>query len=119
MLRNMRFRYKIMSMPAVAALGFVLVLVTSLISRGRLVEVFERIQVGHVPAVELYDDLLDGLQQLRRQLQDAVAAEDPELVRATVETRDGMLSALDEATANPVLETGEVEAIREIGRAHV
>jgi methyl-accepting chemotaxis protein len=111
MFKNMSFRYKLFSLPLVATLTFLLVLLVALVlgqRNGRLLEDIER---GHYPAVELNRDLQETLDSVQRGLQDAVAAEKVEALGSTDELRDFFLAQLEEGRANPVVEAGEIDEL--------
>ena len=92
MMKDLRFGYKIISMPAVAILGFILILITSLSAGLRSRAVFDDIQHGYVPALQLFQRLGFELEQLQQGLQDAVSAADADLLADADLIRDSIVS---------------------------
>ena len=112
-LKDLRFGYKIVSMPAVATLGFILILVTSLSAGLRSKAVFDDIQNGYVPALQLFQRLDFELEQLQRALQDAVSAADVDLLEDADLIRDNMVLGFEAARKNPTLEDFRVAALEQ------
>ncbi len=113
MVRNLPFAYKIISMPAVAALGFVVILIATLMTGSQLRNVFDDIQNGEVPAQSLYRDLGFRLQGIQRGLQDAVAAADVDLLRQVDLDRDEFDGELSNAKENEKIDASRVEALEQ------
>jgi methyl-accepting chemotaxis protein len=94
MLRNVRFGYKILSMPAVAGLVALVVLVASLTTGARMASIFEDIRHGYVPAQVLYQKLQSTFEDVVRALQDAVMARDRDLLAKADGQRAELLGLL-------------------------
>jgi methyl-accepting chemotaxis protein len=98
-------------MPALAALGFLLVLVvlgTLGIRNGRLLGDIEN---GYFPAYEASDRLEETLGGIQRSLQDAVGAADRGLLAETDGLRDRFLAVLAEAGRNRTIEPARLQRI--------
>src|SRR5258706_6620794 len=74
MLNRLRFRTKLMLLPIMAAVGFVMVLAVSGFFAMRNQNLLVRVESGYYPAVETSQALNDDLKSIQRALQDAVAA---------------------------------------------
>ena len=113
MMKDVRFGYKIISMPAVATLGFILILVTSLSAGLRSKAVFDDIQHGYVPALQLFQRLGFELEHLQQGLQDAVSAADADLLAEADLVRDNIVLGFETARENPTLEEFRVVALEQ------
>ncbi len=111
MLKNLKFTYKILLMPLVAALALLLIVLVTLLVVARTGELNQQIQTGYFPASELNRDLAETLVSIQRGLQGAVAARDTEMLSATEELRDLFLGKLGTAKDNPTLAREEVERL--------
>lgn len=109
MLRNLPFSVKIISMPAVAGLGFVVILIASIMTGSQLRTVFDDIQNGEVPAQALYQDLGYRLQSVQRGFQDAVAAEDVDFLRQVDSEQAEFIAEITAAKENPKLDVARLE----------
>ena len=112
MFSRMKFRHKILIMPAIAAIGFVAVLVASLWAGARTRDVFTEVGKGYVPALELYLQLNHDLERLQRALQDAVAAGDEDLLAAADQPLAACTRRLEEAGRLPTVDAGSLEKLR-------
>ena len=72
-LRNLKFRYKLLLLPALAAVGFVVVLLVSFIYGRRNQRLLALVENGYYPAVSVSRSLNETLSQIQRGLQDGVA----------------------------------------------
>src|SRR5437868_7108841 len=86
LLARMSFAQKIGVLPAVAAIGFLAILVATLILGRSSLTHLTRIESGYAPAIESSRQLERVLATLQRNLQDAVAAKDT----ATLEASGGL-----------------------------
>ena len=111
MLKNWKFAHKTMSLPVVAAAGFVFILVVSWVLGARNSTLLTQMQSGHAPAVELSRDLEELLAAMQRGMQDAVAAADVERLSETESLHDRFLERLKQEEDNPVIEAGEIERL--------
>ena len=103
MLKNWKFAHKTMSLPVVAAAGFVFILVVSWVLGARNSTLLTQMQSGHAPAVELSRDLEELLAAMQRGMQDAVAAADVERLSETESLHDRFLERLKQEEDNPVV----------------
>jgi diguanylate cyclase (GGDEF)-like protein/PAS domain S-box-containing protein len=111
MLENLKFSQKLLLMPAVAGVAFVLIVVMTYWAGASNANLTQRIERGHTAALELGRDLETTLEQLQRGLQDSVAVDDVEMLRGTDAARDAFLDRLRTGRSNAVLDPDELGAI--------
>lgn len=108
MLENLKFSQKIVLMPAVAGVAFILIVVMTAWAGASNARLTRRIERGHTAALELGRNLETTLEQLQRGLQDAVAVGDPDMLRETDAARDTFLDELRAGRGNAVLDPEEL-----------
>ena len=96
MFGKLSFRFKLLSLPLVATLAFLAVLVVTLVLGQRSAALLAEIERGHYPAVALNRDLEHTLSLIQRGLQDAVAAEDAGRLGSIDALSDQFLSQIEE-----------------------
>lgn len=114
MWKDLRFGVKIISMPLVAALGFILVLMAVLSANHQSKLIFDEIQNGYFPALQLFSNAGFKLEKLQRTLQDAVSTADIDLLVQTEGLRDEILNNFSKAEQIPTLDSTEVGQIRDM-----
>ena len=82
-MRNFSLRAKILSLPAIAGVGFLVVLAISVIMGSRAQKAQSLVEKGHAPALQLSRDLELGLEAMQRAMRDAVGTSDTNAVIAT------------------------------------
>src|SRR5258706_2035078 len=112
MLNRLRFRTKLMLLPIMAAVGFVIVLVVSTYFAMRNQNLLIRVESGYYPAVETSQALNNDLTAIQRGLQDAVAAASPSALTEVDKLRDVFLEHTRQAIANPVADAQEIRALQ-------
>jgi methyl-accepting chemotaxis protein len=108
MLANRSFQWKVLQLPGLAAIGFVLLLLVTAASGVVSANRLRRVETGHGPLLQLSRDLEETLQSIQRGLQDAVAADSQDLLSGTDALRDSFLKEVEEARANPVGDPAEI-----------
>ncbi|HEX9982768.1 MAG TPA: methyl-accepting chemotaxis protein [Thermoanaerobaculia bacterium] len=111
-LNNLKFRHKLLLLPLLAGIGFVVVLCVSVVfsmKNGRLLALVES---GYYPAVHNSEMLNADLAAIQRGFQDAVAASDAAAVDNVDKLRQDVLATFDEARKNPVVDDGEHTRMR-------
>jgi methyl-accepting chemotaxis protein len=111
MLRNLRFKWKLLSLPAMAAAGFLLMLLTVAVTGRQLGERMRLIEAGYGPSLEESRDLEENLQAIQRGMQDAVASASEDTLQDTDRLRDSFLRKLADARSNPVVEAQQNDAL--------
>jgi len=108
-----RFELKVLVLPALAALGFVGVLLATVVAGAGAHARLESIERGYAPALELSQSLERTLASIQRTLQDAVAAANllglEEADRLRDEFDAGVAAGLD----NPVLDPDGLNALED------
>ena len=103
MFRNLTLRAKILALPGVAAVGF-LVTLAVVVSLGLSANAEQRsIQDGHSPALQLAQRLERTLEDYSRALRDAVGAADEGAVTASDSIAQAFAALADTLRANPVV----------------
>ena len=101
MLKDVGFKWKVLSLPGLAAVGFLLMLLTVVLTGNRQAEGLRLIEEGYGPSLELSRDLEEDLRAIQRGMQDAVASASEDLAD-TDRLRDTFLQKLANARSNPV-----------------
>ena len=97
MLKNLRFAYKIGLLPLAAGAGFALVWFLSTLLGSRGAERLAQVEQRYVPSLEASRDLDDLLMEIQRALQNAVAAQDGEMLAKAETLRVQFTARLDSA----------------------
>lgn len=109
---NLSFRYKLLLLPLGAAVGFVVILLVSIIYGRRNDTLLKTVETGYYPSVELSTTLGATLKEIQRGLQDAVAAANAPAIDEIDKLRDDFLRRLSEAQRNPVADAERIAAMR-------
>ena len=112
LLNRLRFRTKLMLLPIVAAVGFVIVLIVSGYFGARNQALLVRVENGYYPAVETSEQLNHELTSIQRGLQDAVASASPAALGEVDKVRDAFRARTQQALNNPVTDAQEVRALQ-------
>ncbi|MEX1182141.1 MAG: methyl-accepting chemotaxis protein [Gemmatimonadota bacterium] len=107
----MRFRTKMVLLPAWAAMGAIGVLVATLVLNGAVSRDTVLIETGYVPSLELSRDLESHLTELQRTLQDAVHAEDPAGFLVADSLTAELREHLADAMSSPVADQAELDGL--------
>lgn len=109
MIGRWTFTQKISSMPIVAAVGFLLILVVAQILGSRSSRQLQLIDQGYSPSLELSRDLNGMLTDIQRKLQDAVMEEDPDALTEADALESAFLARLEASRDNPVLDAADLD----------
>lgn len=112
-LNNLKFRHKLLVLPVLAGVAFVIVFAVSLWFSVRNQRLLTLVETGYYPAVANSERLNQTLSQLERTLQDSVAAADAAAIGQADQVRDRFIAQLDTARANPVVDAREHGSIRQ------
>ncbi len=112
LLKNSRIRYKIAIIPVLASLGFCLVFGGTYYYGKSNEELLRKIETRLVPSLELSRDLDQLLDEMQRDLQDAVAIGDERELAVIPPQRDRFLSRLAEGKDNRIIKTREYNYLK-------
>jgi methyl-accepting chemotaxis protein len=118
MLQNLSFRWKLLALPALAAIGFGSMVVATLMYGARTADQLVQIEKGYAPSLELSRDLEESLVRVQRAMQDAVAAQDVGLLSEAEKEHDDFLARLRTGKANPRLDATSLAALGEAMRTY-
>ncbi len=102
MFRTLTLRSKILALPLVAALGFVITLGTTFVLGKKSQTELERIETGYAPALEDSRRLEGKLETYQRALRDAVGASDTSAIIAADTISKSFATIADELKKNSV-----------------
>jgi diguanylate cyclase (GGDEF)-like protein/PAS domain S-box-containing protein len=111
MLENLKFSQKIVLMPAVAGIAFVLIVVMTYWAGASNARLTQRIEQGHTAGLELGRDLENTLEKLQRGLQDSAAVADAGMLAQTDAARDAFLNRLHSGRNNAILDAAELNGL--------
>ncbi len=111
MIRELKFSQKISLMPLIAAAALLLIFWTTWSAVSTNGELSRLIENGYFPASQLTRDLGETLADVQRGLQDAVAAQDVEMLREIDALRDRFLETVEAAKQNPTLGADEMDRL--------
>lgn len=112
MLKNLKFKHKIILLPSLATAAFLLILLVSQLLDAKSEALLTRIESGHAPALELSRDLEGHLQEIQRGMQDAAAAAEIDLLNETDALRDRFLERLETGRKNRTISTKDLDTLR-------
>jgi methyl-accepting chemotaxis protein len=118
MFKNLKFKYKIILMPALATGAFLLILFATQFFSGRNEKLLTQIETGYAPALELSRDLEEILGAIQRGLQDAVAAVDEDMLLTTDTYRDRFFKRLEEGREITTLSAEYLDNLKTIFQAY-
>ena len=112
MLKNLSFRFKVILLPSVALVAFLLILIVSLVM-GRDIETrLTRIETAHYPSLELSRDLEDILISIQRGVQYGSAAGDTRTLEETDALRDRFLQRLQKGLNDSAVRPDEMQQLK-------
>ncbi len=118
LLGNASFRWKVLLLPAVAAVGFLLLLLANVMVSSGQQERLDLIEHGYSPSLELSQDLEILLTHVQRGLLDAVAAADREALAVVDRIHSEFSHLLGDESDNPVLDAADLERLDESFHAY-
>jgi methyl-accepting chemotaxis protein len=111
-LNNLKFRHKLLLLPLLAGVGFVIVLCVSVGFSMKNSRLLGLVESGYYPAVHNAELLNADLAAIQRGFQDAVAASDAAAIDNVDKLRQDVLATFDEARKNPVVELDDHNRMR-------
>lgn len=112
MLKDLKFKHKIILLPSLAAAAFLLILAVSQFLGAKNEALLTRIESGYAPALEMSRNLEETLGKIQRGMQDAVGAADAEMLTETDALRDQFLKQIEEGRRNPTIRTKELDDLK-------
>ncbi len=111
-LRRLTSSQRVLLMPVVAAVAFLLLLLLNWSGSRRSERLGIRMRDGYVPALELAVRLTQSFTRLQRTLQDAVAGSDIDHLLEGDAVKEEMVRQLEAGRRNPVLSAPELKALQ-------
>lgn len=112
MLNNLRFRYKVILLPALAAGAFLLILLVSILWGNDNEQRLKLIETSYYPSLEMSRDLEETLSSIRREIQYASAAGDMRALTGADALRDGFLHRLEKGWNDSAIGFDQMQQIR-------
>ena len=112
MFRNLKIRNKLLLMPILATVAFLLILFVTWILNDRSEGLLTRIESDYYPSLELSRDLEEMLAAIQRGMQDAAAATDPEMLQETDSLWTALLHRLDDEDENHGMRAEELALLK-------
>ena len=94
----MKLTIRILMIPIVAALAFLMILTMSRQGSATNAALLQSIERDYVPSINLRRDIAAGINEIRQGLRDAVAAEEPEDLLVTDAVKDALIKLIDESS---------------------
>lgn len=111
MLNNLKFRYKLLVLPLLATVGFVVILVANSVMGARQEQRILLVEKGYYPSVQLSTELDNSLAAIQRGLQDAVAASNTQAIDEVDKIHEAFDHNVEQARGNPVLNRADLDAL--------
>jgi methyl-accepting chemotaxis protein len=115
MRRSLRFRNRVLLLPLLAALSYVIIYVVDSHLAAQDAEVLASIQSGYVPEVTLSHELRRTIERIQRTLQDAVTADDLEALPRADALHAHFDAQLDAGRALPVASAAGYDELERLG----
>jgi hypothetical protein len=112
MFSNLRFKHKILLLPSMSALGFLLILLVALVVGNRNERLLIGVETDHYPSLELNRGLEESLTTIRRQLEYGAAAGDARALSQTDSLYETFVQQLDEGRARGLVKGEESQQIK-------
>ncbi len=112
-MNNLKLKYKILLIPGIAAVGFVLLILINLILGTNNLSRLGDIEQGYIPALEWNRDLKQALESIQRRMQEAVAAAEEEGLDEADELKGAFSARLLEGKSIATVEVDQIETLNE------
>jgi methyl-accepting chemotaxis protein len=112
MLKDLKFKHKIILLPSLATASFLLILAVSQFLGAKNETLLTRIESGYAPALEMSRNLEETLGRIQRGMQDAAGASEAEMLTETDLLRDLFLKQLEEGRSNPTIRVQELNDLK-------
>lgn len=111
MFKDLKFKYKILVIPVMAIVTFLIVLFMILSYTSKNERLLSEMVNRHTPARELSHDLLNHLEWIQYRLQDAVSFQDESEITEANTLREEFIQKLNEGIGNPFLKENNLEQL--------
>ena len=111
MFQNVSFQRKILLLPALAAIGFLVVFALVRLEGRDNEAVTDRIESSYFPALNLSRDLESTLTEIERKLEDAAGMVAVEMLAATEAPRDRFLALVETGKSNSLFDAGQLDVL--------
>lgn len=118
MFRTLPIRLRILALPGIAAIGFVLALSVTLLFGQLAQSQLTQIERGYAPSLATSQALVDALGSLQRALRDAVAVSDTSAVSAADSIATRFETELAKFAGNPVVDPRDHQNIGDAFQAY-
>ena len=108
MFKNLKIRTKIVLMPVLAGIAFLLILVINTFLGSKNNHLLVKIEDGYFPALEMSRELEGILTSVQRNMQYSASAMDEEILTETDVLRDKFIALVENSKNNPVLNQSEL-----------
>ncbi|MEO8033947.1 MAG: methyl-accepting chemotaxis protein [Acidobacteriota bacterium] len=112
-LNRLTFRYKLLLLPLMATIAFVVVITVGLVFGTRNQRLLDQVQKGYYPSVQSSGELSALLKEIQRGLQDAVAAANLPALDDVDQVHGVFVRKLDEMATNPVADQQQIKVLRD------
>ncbi|OQX96482.1 hypothetical protein B6I21_00920 [candidate division KSB1 bacterium 4572_119] len=112
MFKKLKFRSKVLIIPALASSVLILILIVTLVLSGMNKKLLEKIENGYYPSVELSRDLEEILNAIQQGMQDAVAISDEEALAETDTLYDRFINRVESQIGNPLIDADELKQLK-------
>jgi len=100
----MKLIYRLIIIPAITLISYAIIVTGSILSNNNVFNIQNEIEKKDYPFVELSNSLDRQLEQLQRELFDAVASEDIEMLNSTEATCDAFKASIDSSLDKGVID---------------
>lgn len=114
MFNNLKFKYKILVLPIIAAGVLLCILSITKEEHKRNEILLDKFKQGYIPALEMTRDVQATLERIQRDFQDAISTSDEELIEETDALRNTSLSRIQGEKSNIVIEANELDALEQV-----
>jgi methyl-accepting chemotaxis protein len=111
MLSRMKFQTKVLLLPVLAAIAFVLLVIVNLFLGRENTRRVTQIERGYFPAQQASRDLAEHLAATQRTLQDAASAQDADVLKQVAEARSAFLRAVGDLRRTGLLLEADLDAL--------
>jgi|GEM_PF-2786618 len=112
MFKNLQFKYKVLLIPLLASLVFLVIVVVSLSYNRQNERNLDQIGSGHIPAFQLNSNLEEYLEDIQRTLQEGVASQEQQKLIEADTLRNQFIRLVDQGLQNPFLNRDDLNFLK-------